>query len=53
MDMRAFLCLMLVSGIVNTIMPDGNVRGSVRMIAGLLGIKLIAEFFRDALANFL
>ena len=50
--MRAFLCLMLVSGILNTLMPEGNARGGVRMITGLLGIKMIADFLHDAVFNF-
>ena len=51
--MRAFFCLMLVSGVLNTLMPEGNARAGVRMITGLLGIKMIAELLRDALLNFL
>lgn len=51
--MRAFLCLMLVSGILNTLLSEGNARGGVRMITGLLGIGMIADFLRDTFFNFL
>ncbi len=51
--MRAFLCLMLVGGVLNAILPEGNARDGVRMVLGLMGIKLIAAFVRDALLNFL
>ncbi len=51
--MRAFLCLMLVGGALNAFMPEGNQRAGVRMITGLIGIKLIAEFLKDGLLNFL
>lgn len=51
--LRAFLCLMLVGGVLNAILPEGNARDGVRMVLGLMGIKLIAAFVRDALLNFL
>ncbi len=51
--MRAFLCLMLVGGILNVLMPEGNARAGVKMITGLLALKMIADFLRDALFNFL
>ena len=47
--MQRFLCLMLLSGILSALMPEGNVRYGVRLITGMLGIKVIAEFLKDAL----
>lgn len=44
---------MLVGGMLNSLMPEGNARAGVRMITGLLGIGMIADFLRDALFNFL
>lgn len=51
--MRSFLCLVLVSGILDMLLPEGNACRSVRMITGLIGIKMIAQLIFDSLLNFL
>lgn len=44
---------MMISGVLNAFMPEGNQRAGVRMITGLIGIKMIADFLKDGLLNFL
>lgn len=49
--MQRFLCLILLSGIFNAVMPEGNAKGGVRMITGLLTVRMIAEFLSEMLLN--